>query len=95
MARAPEFKIELIFEKRPDGRYYIHSSNVPGLHLAGPDLAALCADIEPAVKDLLKGNMQIDVDEVRWIPTLEEMQKHFGVPAGTKAVYIVTSRNAA
>lgn len=91
-----EFAIELLFEKRSDGRYHVHSPNVPGLHLAGFDLKALCDDVEPAVKHLLQHNAKIEADEVRWVPTIEEVRQRFETPAqgDGKATYLVKLKAA-
>jgi hypothetical protein len=96
MRRAGEFVIELQFEKRSDGRYHVYSPNVAGLHLAGLNLPALCADVEPAVKHLLKHNANIEADQVRWVPTLEEVQHQFKEPAqgDGKATYVVKFKAA-
>ncbi len=86
-----EFSIELLFDQRSDGRYFIHSPHVPGLRLAGPDLEALCADIEPTVKDLLQHNRKLAVESIRWVPSIDEVLKEFDLPAqiGKKATYLV------
>jgi len=86
-----EFSIELLFDQRSNGRYFIHSPHVPGLRLAGPDLEALCADIEPAVKDLLQRNRKLAVESIRWVPSIDEVLKEFDRPAqiGKKATYLV------
>jgi hypothetical protein len=89
------FQIALSFIKRADGSYYIHSPNVPGLHLAGKDLAALRRDIDPAVRDLLRENLNIDVDEVRWVPSLDDIQKSFDEPEEGENVFLIKSRGAA
>jgi hypothetical protein len=81
MRRFREFAIEVQFEKRADGRYYVYSHQVSGLRLGGTDLEAICADIEPAVKHLLKHNAKIDADQVRWDPPFEEIQRQFNQPA--------------
>ncbi len=96
MGRAGEFTIELLFEKRSDGRYHVYSPSVAGLHLAGMDLRALCADVEPAVKHLLRQNARIDADQVRWVPTLDEVQHQFTEPAqgGGRATYLVKFKAA-
>jgi predicted RNase H-like HicB family nuclease len=96
MRKASEFAIELQFEKRSDGRYHVHSPSVAGLHLAGMDLTALCADVEPAIKHLLKHNAKIDADQVRWVPTLDEIQHQFKQPAqgDGKATYVVKFKAA-
>jgi hypothetical protein len=68
-----EFAIELVFTKRRNGRCYVHSPSIPGLHLAGSDLELIRADIEPSVKDLLLHNSGIVVDQIRWVPSLEQI----------------------
>ena len=85
------FSIEFLFDQRSNGRYFIHSPHVPGLRLAGPDLEALCADIEPAVKDLLQHNRKLAVESIRWVPSIDEVLKEFDRPAqiGKKATYLV------
>ena len=59
---ASEFSIALLFDQRSDGRYFIHSPHVPGLRSTGLDREALCADIEPVVKELLLHNPEIAVE---------------------------------
>jgi hypothetical protein len=73
MADASEFAIQLLFDRRRDGRFHVHSPNVPGLHLAGRDLGEIREDIEPIVKDLLYHNSNVIVDQIRWVPSLEEV----------------------
>jgi len=68
-----EFAIQLVFDKRHDGRIHVHSPSVPGLHLAGHDLQSIQSDIEPIVKDLLLHNANVVVDRIRWVPSLEEV----------------------
>lgn len=70
---ANEFSIQLLFDQKSDGRYFIHSPHVPGLRLAGFDLEALRADIEPAVKDLLFHNRNLAVESIRWVPSIDEV----------------------
>lgn len=96
MAETNQFTIQLEFDKRADGRYHVHSDNVPGLYLAGADIHALCDDVGPAVIHLLKHNMKIDADDVRWVPTLQEVRQQFHHPAESdgKATYIVTYKAA-
>ena len=53
---AGEFSICVHFDKDQDGRYYVHSPNVTGLHLAGTDLNAIRGEINIIVKDLLRLN---------------------------------------
>lgn len=89
-----EFAIELYFDLRSDGRYYIHSPHVPGLRLAGSDLEALRDDIEPAVRDLLLHNRELQVDSIRWVPSLDEVMDQFGQPP-EKSTYVVRLSGAA
>lgn len=73
--RTTEFAVEVKFDKRRDGRFHIHSAGIPGLHLAGRDLDQIRADLEPVVKDLLRHNLSMVVDEIRWVPSLEVVSK--------------------
>jgi hypothetical protein len=94
---AREFAIELLFDQRSDGRCYVHSPSIPGLHLAGPDLGALREDVEPAVKDLLHLNRGISVAAIRWVPSLDEVFERLSAPEHdpSKATYVVTIAPAA
>lgn len=65
MSDDSEFEIRLVYDQRVDGRFHIHSPNVPGLHVSGHDLAELTVDIEPLVRELLLRNSGIVVDSVR------------------------------
>ena len=69
------FVIQLLFDKRGDGRFHVHSPDVPGLHLAGRDLEAIRADVEPILTDILLHNSGMVVDEIEWHPSLDEMVK--------------------
>jgi predicted RNase H-like HicB family nuclease len=101
MPSSNEFAIELLFDKSRDGRFHVHSPNVPGLHLAGYDLAAIRADIEPIVKDLLYHNSGVIVDHIRWVPSLEELIRQImgppppPEPQPGKATYLVITGRAA
>jgi hypothetical protein len=66
-----EFAIQLLFLRCEDGRFRVHSPDVPGLHLAGSDLAAIRTDIEPIIKDLLYFNSKLIIDQIHWVPSLE------------------------
>ena len=85
-----EFSIELYFDHRPDGIYHIHGPSLPGFHLAGDDFAALKRDIEPVVKDLLFYNRGITVENIRWVPSLDDVQNMFEGPheGAQKATYL-------
>jgi hypothetical protein len=69
------FVARVKFEKRSDGRFHIHSPEIPGLHLAGRDLAKIRADLEILVRDLLYFNQNIVVDALSWVPSLEDTFK--------------------
>jgi len=69
------FVAQVTFVKRPDGRFHIHSPGIPGLHLAGRDLDKLRADLEPIVKELLFHNHNIVVDQLSWVPSLDDTFK--------------------
>ena len=74
-AAANEFSICVLFDKAADGRYYVHSPNVIGLHLAGTDIDVIRREIETIVKDLLWFNHKLAVDEIRWVPSLDHVVK--------------------
>lgn len=65
-----EFGVQLFFARREDGRFHVYSPDVPGLQLHGSDLAAIRAEIEPIIKDLLYFNRKVIVDKVRWVQRL-------------------------
>ena len=81
MLQSPGFVIQLLFDKRRDGRFHVHSPHVPGFHLAGRDADAIRADVEPVLKDLLLHNAGMVVDEIEWHPSLEDM---VGILTGKK-----------
>ena len=80
MPEISEFAIQLLFARRGDGRFHVYSPNVPGLHLAGSDLAVIRSDIEPIIKVLLYFNSNVIVDQIRWVPSLEEMVTRMAKP---------------
>lgn len=73
MQTSDRFSIQLLFDQRSDGRVHVHSPTVPGLHLAGYDVAAIKDDIEPMLKDILLNNSKIVIDEIEWIPSLDAL----------------------
>jgi len=75
VSKNTEFAVQVEFDKRHDGRFHIHSPSLPGLHLAGRDLDKVRADLEPAVKDLLFHNLEMVVETIRWVPSLDEVAK--------------------
>ena len=94
---ASEFSIQLLFDQMSDGRYFIHSPHVPGLRLAGFNLEALRADIEPAVKDLLFHNRNLHVESIRWVPSINEVLEELERPEekDNKQTYLVKLSGAA
>jgi len=92
-----EFKIELVFEKRTDGVYKVHSPSLPGLYLTSESFATLRSDIEPAVKDLLYFNKNISAADIQWSPSLDEAQQEMTKPQdGSWAeTYVITPSDAA
>lgn len=70
-----EFAVQVQFDQRRDGRFHIHSPSIPGLHLAGRDLDKIRADLEPIVKDLLFHNLNMIVDKIGWVPSIDEVVK--------------------
>jgi hypothetical protein len=91
-----EIAIEIFFEKHSDGRYYIKSFDVPGLHLAGTDFTALQEDLDPAVKALLHYNLGFDVESIKWVPSPEDARNMLDKPQPEgKATYIALVKAAA
>jgi hypothetical protein len=74
------FAIELLFDKRRDGRFHVHSPSVPGFHLAGRNIEVIRADIEPALRDILLHNSKVVVDRIEWYPSLAEVAKRMIEP---------------
>jgi hypothetical protein len=97
-----EFEIRLIYDRRTDGRYHIHSPSIPGLHLTGPDLDAIKVDIDPLVRELLLKNSGVVVDTIKWVPPLEEILDQIRQPPspphaptpGETRVLVITGRAA-
>lgn len=81
MGRAREFAIQLLFEKRRDGRFYVHSPNLAGLHLAGRNLDKIRADLEPIIKELLYRNADFVADKIKWFSSLEQVTRELTRPA--------------
>ena len=91
-----EIAIELIYERHSDGRYFVHSDDVPGLRMAGTDINAIQADLNEVVSDLLRLNSGFVVTELRWVPSLEDVKRHLHQPPSEgKARYVVSGTIAA
>jgi hypothetical protein len=77
MAEANEFAVRVEFRRGDDGRCYIGSPDIVGLHLAGHDIEALRHELEPIIKDLIWYNLDRVIDRFHWIPSLEEIGERF------------------
>ena len=99
MGKTAKFVIELLLEKKGDGRFYVRSPNLAGLHLASSDLEAIRADIEPVVKDLLYHNEHFQADEIAWLPSLEQITEAMTQPRrdadSVEKFLVITGRAAA
>jgi predicted RNase H-like HicB family nuclease len=71
-----EFAVRIEF-RRGDGRCYISSPDLPGLHLAGDDLDALRNQLDTIIKDLVWHNYNRVIDKLRWIPNLDEIVEKY------------------
>lgn len=95
-----EFYAEVIFERRDGDHFYIHSPEIPGLHLSGRNFDDLNKLLETAIKDIFWHNSAIAIDSIRWVPSLTDVGKHMkrpdAMPAGEeRRVYVVNVRRAA
>jgi hypothetical protein len=91
-----EIRVELNYERHSDGRYYVTSKDIPGFHMAGSDIDAIQADLNEVVKDLMRLNAHFEVEEFRWVPSLEEVKSHLHRPSGDgRATYVVSGKLAA
>ena len=70
MATGSEISLSILFERRPDGRFRVSSSDIPDFHLAGADWEALRADLEPLIKGLLWQNSKFAAYRLEWVPSL-------------------------
>ncbi|HKT17998.1 MAG TPA: hypothetical protein VJR47_08155 [Stellaceae bacterium] len=92
MAPGHVYRLELLFDRREDGYFHVHSPALPGLHLGGMDLKAICLDIPEVVRDLLWETKRIRADEVKWLPSIEDVQKQF---PSERETYLVSAKDAA
>ena len=81
-SRLTECGIELIYDRRDDGRFHIHSPDLPGLNLIGPDPGVLVADLEPVLRDMLHASTGRTVDTMLAIESFQSLSGY--APAGTK-----------
>lgn len=91
-----EIAVELTYERHGDGRYYVTSENIPGFQMAGTNIDAIQADLNEVVSDLLRLNSNFLVEEVRWVPSLDDVKKHLVKPGPEgRVVYVVSGKLAA
>lgn len=91
-----EIKIELLYERRNDGRYYVTSNDVPGFRMSGTDIDIIQKDLNEVVSDLLRLNSGFVVEELRWVPNLEDVKHHLQKPSPDgRATYIASGTMAA
>ena len=56
--------VRILVEDRGDGGVRIHSPDVPGLHLSGPDREAVARDLCPAIEILFRENRGVEVTAI-------------------------------
>jgi len=101
MGQAREFRLRLFFERRADGRFYVRSPDLAGLHLAGSDFEKIQDDLEPVIKELLFYNLDFVADKIRWVPSFDEaigdIKRSLSPPVDqpAEAIYVITGRAAA
>jgi hypothetical protein len=95
MANAREISLNVLFEKRGDGRYHASSSDLPGFRMAGTDWASLQADLEPAIRDLLWRNSRILVFSIKWVPSLSTVTQRVVTEGSTAASVAITPQKYA
>lgn len=83
MAKSNEFAVRVEFRRSADGRCYIESPDLVGLHLAGHDLDVLRKELEPIMKDLIWYNHNRVIDRLHWVPSLEEIGERFNTTRRT------------
>jgi hypothetical protein len=71
-----EFAVRIEF-RHGEGRCYVSSPDLVGLHLAGPDMVALRNDLEPAIKDLIFFNLHLTIDILRFVPNLDGIVEQY------------------
>ncbi len=101
MSATKEVSVKVQFKRADEDRYYISSTDIPGLHMAGQDIESLNAELETVIKDLLWYNDDIVVDRLRWVPKLDAVVERFkGNKAasqldGEERTYVLTLKEAA
>jgi hypothetical protein len=91
--RLTECAIEVRYDKRDDGRFHIHSPDLPGFHLVGLDPNALAADVEPVLRDMLRVTTSQAVDTMMVLPSFQSLGGY--TVAGVKReIRVITFRQA-
>ena len=95
-----EFYATVIFERRDADHFYIHSPDIPGLHLAGRNFDELHKVLETAIKDIFWFNSEIAIDSIRWVPNLADVSTEMKSPSELPSnqehrVYVVKVKRAA
>ena len=96
-----EFAVRVLFRHDDEGRCYIESPDLIGLHLAGSDLDAMRRELDTIIKDLVWFNHDRVIDKIRWIPSLDEVAAKFkaaterNLTAEHTEVCVINLRNAA
>jgi hypothetical protein len=86
-----EIHVELLYERHSDGRYYVSTNDIPGFQMAGLNIDAIQSDLNDVVKDLLFYNSGFKVEELRWVPSLDEVKLHLDRPVPEGKVHYVIS----
>ena len=93
---AQEISIEVVFERHSDGRYYVSCADVPGFRMAGSDIDAIHGDLDEVISDLLRYNSDFLVEELRWVPSIDDVKRHLqSPPKEGKVRYIASGKIAA
>jgi hypothetical protein len=91
-----EISIEMVYERHSDGRYHVTSEDVPGFQMVGMDIDAIQNDLDEVIKDLLRYNSGFVVEQLRWVPSLEDIKHHLQKPNPEgKARYVASGTIAA
>jgi predicted RNase H-like HicB family nuclease len=91
--RFTECAIEVRYDKREDGRFHVHSPDLPGFHLVGPSPDALITDVEPVLREMLRVTTSQTVDTMMVMQSFQNLGGY--APAGTKReIRVVTFRQA-
>jgi predicted RNase H-like HicB family nuclease len=91
--RLTECAIEVRYDKREDGRFHVHSPDLPGFHLVGPSPDALIADVEPVLREMLRVTTSQTVDTMMVLPTFQVLGG-YAVAGSKREIRVVTFKQA-